>query len=201
MGPGAAFEGAKGLRFTDLTDNHFITLIVVESRRNTPWTKPEDIPFDPAGPLPELGGFVKGQFAFATAAHSTQKVNFAKIQNRLRWLILRNDGNLFLFDDAVLPTAILSGRTGLPIDRTDRGLANLKALGLAMRLYHDAHFEYPRSAVLGPDGKTPHSWRVELLPYLNQKELYAKYRLDEPWDSPANKRMLEDMPDVFRSPY
>ena len=54
---------------------------------------------------------------------------------------------------------------------------------------------------LGRTGRRRTVLRVELLPYLNQKELYAKYRLDEPWDSPANKRVLEDMPDVFRSPY
>ena len=132
------------MRFQDFTDGTIPTLLVVESRRKTPWTKPEDIPFDPAGPLPELGGFVKGQFAFATAAGPSHKVNSAKIKDRLRWLILRNDGKDFAFDDAELPVAVLSGRTGLPIDRTDRGLANLRDLGLALRVYHDSHFNYPR---------------------------------------------------------
>jgi beta-lactamase regulating signal transducer with metallopeptidase domain len=57
------------------------------------------------------------------------------------------------------------------------------------------------AAVIGPDGKTPHSWRVELLPYLGQQALYDQYRLNESWDSAANKRVLEQMPDVFRSPF
>jgi Protein of unknown function (DUF1559) len=61
--------------------------------------------------------------------------------------------------------------------------------------------EVPLAIVMGRDGKTPHSWRVELLPYLGQKALYDQYRLNEPWDSENNKKVLAQMPDVFRSPY
>ncbi len=78
---------------------------------------------------------------------------------------------------------------------------NLKMLALAMHNYHDTQKHFPAAVVMGPDGKTPHSWRVELLPYLEQKVLYDQYRMDEPWDSPANKKILEQIPDVFRSPY
>jgi hypothetical protein len=53
---------------------------------------------------------------------------------------------------------------------------------------------------MGPDGKTPHSWRVEVLPFLEQKELYDQYRKTEPWDGPHNKKLLEKMPAVFRDP-
>jgi hypothetical protein len=44
---------------------------------------------------------------------------------------------------------------------------------------------------MGPDGKTPHSWRVELLPYLEQQNLYNAYKINEPWDSPDNKKIAE----------
>lgn len=43
-----------------------------------------------------------------------------------------------------------------------------------------AHGHFPPPTVLGPDGKTPHSWRVAILPYLDQKALYDEYRFDEP---------------------
>lgn len=52
----------------------------------------------------------------------------------------------------------------------------------------------------GPDGKTKHSWRVAILPYLGQSSLYEQYRLDEPWDSEHNKQVMKSMPAVFRSP-
>jgi hypothetical protein len=44
------------------------------------------------------------------------------------------------------------------------------------------------------------SWRVALLPYLEDKELYAQFKLDEPWDSPKNKQLLPRIPFVFRHP-
>ncbi|MEX0713199.1 MAG: M56 family metallopeptidase [Pirellulales bacterium] len=77
---------------------------------------------------------------------------------------------------------------------------NLRQIALAMHNYHDVHGKLPSAVVLGPDGKTPHSWRVEFLPYLEQAELYKQYRMDEPWDSENNLKVLEKMPTVFRAP-
>lgn len=44
------------------------------------------------------------------------------------------------------------------------------------------------------------SWRVHILPKIQQQDLYAKFRLDEPWDSPHNLTLLDSMPEMFRSP-
>jgi RNA polymerase sigma factor (sigma-70 family) len=49
-------------------------------------------------------------------------------------------------------------------------------------------------------GKALLSWRVALLPYLEQQELYRQFKLDEPWDSPHNKKLLAKMPKVFAAP-
>src|SRR5262249_15980790 len=43
------------------------------------------------------------------------------------------------------------------------------------------------------------SWRVLVLPYLEQDQLYREFKLDEPWDSEHNKRLIEKIPAVFRS--
>jgi hypothetical protein len=81
------------------------------------------------------------------------------------------------------------------------GRNKLKQLALAMHNYHDVHNHFPPAVLLGPDGKTPHSWRVELLPFLDENHLYEQYRMNEPWDSPHNKLILRQMPGVFRSPF
>ena len=78
---------------------------------------------------------------------------------------------------------------------------NLKQIALAMHNYHDANGHFPPAVVLGPDSKTPHSWRVALLPYLDLRvagELYQGYHLDEPWDSEHNKQLIEKMPTVYK---
>ena len=41
---------------------------------------------------------------------------------------------------------------------------------------------------------------MQLLPYLGEKSLYEKYKQDEPWDSEANLKVLEQMPNMYRAP-
>lgn len=76
---------------------------------------------------------------------------------------------------------------------------NLKQLGLALHNYHDANRAMPTD-ITGKDGKALLSWRVRLLPYLEQEALYKQLKLDEAWDSPHNKKLIDKMPAVFRSP-
>lgn len=98
---------------------------------------------------------------------------------------------------ALLTPAVMAARSAA---RRSQSMNNLKQLMLAMHNYLDAHKRFPAAVIIGPDGKTPHSWRVELLPYLNQEPLYKQYKMDEPWDSENNKRVLAQMPAVFRHP-
>jgi hypothetical protein len=71
---------------------------------------------------------------------------------------------------------------------------------LALHNYHDVYGHFPPPVVMGPDGKTPHSWRIEILPYVEQQALYQQYKMDEPWDSDNNKKVLAQWPPVFRDP-
>ncbi len=66
--------------------------------------------------------------------------------------------------------------------------------------YADANGHLPPAVLLGPDGKTPHSWRVAILPYIEQNNLYNTYNFSEPWDSETNKKVLAQMPAVYRHP-
>jgi hypothetical protein len=84
--------------------------------------------------------------------------------------------------------------------RRTQSANNLRQLGLAMHYYHDSYKRFPPAVLYGPDGKTPYSWRVALLPYLEQKALYDEYRFDEPWDSPHNRKIAETVVPIYRSP-
>lgn len=78
-------------------------------------------------------------------------------------------------------------------------LNNLKHIGLALHNYHDVYGRLPTN-VYGPKGEMLLSWRVQLLPYMEQDALYRQFRLDEPWDSEHNKKLIEQMPKVFQAP-
>lgn len=68
---------------------------------------------------------------------------------------------------------------------------NLKQIGLALELYHDLWKSYPPAYVADKNGKPMHSWRVLILPQLEQQALYDRYRFDEPWDGPNNRKLAE----------
>jgi hypothetical protein len=76
----------------------------------------------------------------------------------------------------------------------------VKDIVLAMHNYLGANGSFPPAFVAGPDGKPWHSWRVLLLPFLNQQELYDKYSFDEPWNGPHNIKLLARMPEVYSDP-
>ncbi len=76
---------------------------------------------------------------------------------------------------------------------------NMKEIAIAMHNYHDVHKAFPPAATRDADGKPLLSWRVELLPYLEELELYEKFKRDEPWDSPHNLQLAKQTPEVFLS--
>jgi Protein of unknown function (DUF1559) len=76
---------------------------------------------------------------------------------------------------------------------------NLKQIGLAIYRFEDANDELPTNTFT-PDGTPLLSWRVHILPYLDHDDLYRQFKLDEPWDSPHNIRLLDKMPPVYVNP-
>jgi hypothetical protein len=78
---------------------------------------------------------------------------------------------------------------------------NMLQMVIAMNNYNAVNGHLPE-AVPEPKlkGPTQLSWRVELLPYLDQDVLYKQFHHDEPWDSPHNKALLTTMPSVFAHP-
>jgi hypothetical protein len=78
---------------------------------------------------------------------------------------------------------------------------NLKQIALAMFNYADSmKGRFPPQAIYNKDGKPLLSWRVMILPYIEQQALYQQFHLNEPWDSEHNKKLLAKMPKVYASP-
>jgi len=77
---------------------------------------------------------------------------------------------------------------------------NLKQIGLAMQGYHQQYGCFPPAFIPDKNGKPMHSWRVLMLPFLEQDALYHQYRFDEPWNGPHNKALADHMPSVYRCP-
>jgi hypothetical protein len=81
-----------------------------------------------------------------------------------------------------------------------QSMNNLKQIALAMHNYHDVHGKFPASASYSKDGKPLLSWRVHILPFLEQNLLYQQFHLDEPWDSEHNRKLISQMPKIYLDP-
>lgn len=89
------------------------------------------------------------------------------------------------------------GNSGSPKVKISE-LDNMKKIARAFHDYHDSFGRFPPAEAHLVDGKPLLSWRVHLLPFLGQAELYNQFNLQEPWDSPQNSALLEKMPVVFQ---
>jgi hypothetical protein len=78
-----------------------------------------------------------------------------------------------------------------------RSANNMRQLAIAMHNYHDTHGRFPPAVVYSQDGKPLYSWRILLLPYVEQEKLYKEFNLEEPWDSEHNKTLLAKMPEIY----
>ena len=84
--------------------------------------------------------------------------------------------------------------------RRSQCVNNLKQFGLALHNYHDTNNAFPAAAITDKNGKPLLSWRVAVLPFIEQQDLYNQFHLDEPWDGPHNKALIAKMPTVYACP-
>jgi prepilin-type processing-associated H-X9-DG protein len=78
---------------------------------------------------------------------------------------------------------------------------NLKQISLALINFADArNGQFPPPVVYSQDGRPLYSWRVLILPFVEEAPLYKQLRLDEPWDSPHNLALAQQMPKLFAHP-
>ena len=74
---------------------------------------------------------------------------------------------------------------------------SIRQVGIAIQNYHDTFGQLPPAVVRDKEGQPLYSWRVAILPFLEQNALYQKFRLDEPWDSPHNKPLSLTTPRCY----
>lgn len=90
-----------------------------------------------------------------------------------------------------------------PVERP-RSQNNLKQIAIAFHAYHDANGKFDWAVVTpnvpAAQAKPLHSWRVALLPYLEEERLFKQIRLNEPWNSPFNSQFHKQMPKVYELP-
>lgn len=77
---------------------------------------------------------------------------------------------------------------------------NLRQIGVALHMYHQTYGCFPPAYVADKNGKPMVSWRVLILPFLEQDGIYKQYKLNEPFDSPSNRRFANVMMPVFQCP-
>jgi len=77
---------------------------------------------------------------------------------------------------------------------------NMRQITLAIQNYHDIYQAMPTAIVADESGRPLHSWRVLILPFIEQNRLYDQIRFDEPWDSDHNSQFANQCPHPYRCP-
>jgi len=133
------------------------------------------------------------------AKKSLESTKIARAQNDIR--IEMTNGGL-VANGPTLATSIAAMIRSARDSASHMVIANdLKQIGLAMHNYLSAYGTFPPHAIYSKDGKTPLlSWRVAILPFLEQDDLYKQFKLDEPWDSEHNKKLIARIPTIYKSP-
>ncbi len=118
------------------------------------------------------------------------------VYNGNGWFLAGMIAFVVLFSQVLMPIAVPHPHTS----HRSTCKMQLRYIGLALQQYHDAHGCFPPAHIADANGRPMHSWRVLILPYLEQGSLYDQYRFDEPWDGPHNRLLADKMPDVYRCP-
>lgn len=119
-----------------------------------------------------------------------------------RWLV-----RVGIYSLALLPIVIASIWFMQPVVvklKAQRDIAlckqNLQQIAKALNNYAADYGTYPPAVTYDASGKAMHSWRVLILPYLNERKLYETYDMSKPWDAAENSHLQAQIPAVYVSP-
>ncbi len=141
-----------------------------------------------------------GEELFADPDSAKQlKPLFRQLQEALRTAAVRVEGTTVTVSaQAKIDPAAVAGLALQLRGSADniRSANNLKQIAIAMISFSDAYGFMPPPAICDRNGKPLLSWRVAILPYF-EPDLYNQFKLDEPWDSANNKKLLAQMPKTY----
>ena len=180
--------------------------VVVELNSTQPWNLKLVVTGENEDANRQIGEFVSAaigaiqndwlKLPFEVDEKFKQGLNaFKPNQEGSQFSITIDDTNAKFFMDVVKPTV---NKARVTREQTE-ALMHARDIVLAMHNYADANKRLPPTAIKDEDGKPLLSWRVAILPYMNQRNLYKQFRLDEPWDSPHNRKAATLVPVQYLS--
>ncbi len=192
-------------QLSGILDGMSNTLTVVRAGvdKAVTWTRPDDLAFDQANPLATLGNTPEPAIpvAFVDGKSALMPKDVAPTVLTALATISASPGEIIV--DAATQMRAWSERLIAPTVHAENyyrsQVDRLRQLSVAVSSYESTYRALPLWGTLDANGNRLLSWRVQLLPFLDQTNLYNQFRLNEPWDSPHNLTLLNSMPDVFRS--
>ncbi len=146
-----------------------------------------------------------GRYAQRMMVRMDQQMQLAREGDRL--IIFRTDPSQPGANNQMVQVAVIGVLVALLLPavqaareaaRRNTSLNYMKMMMLALHNFASAQGTFPAHAKYSADGKPLLSWRVMILPYMEQQALYEQFHLDEPWDSEHNKTLIPLMPDMYR---
>jgi type II secretory pathway pseudopilin PulG len=118
------------------------------------------------------------------------------------WIILIAVGAVLLLGCGGILLALLlpAVQAAREAARRNASQNNLKQIIMAVHQYESTHNTFPPAVVRDQAGRPLYSGFVLLLPYLEQQALHQRFKLDEPWDSPANRMVSQTALSIFQDP-
>ncbi len=187
----------RGRNFSSFNSNQNVAAILqVNSDQAIEWTKPGDFDFDPATLSTYLGNAQSSGFHFATIDGTVHYFNNAISDDVLRKILSPQD-----YADLDVDLKVFRESSGFSNFEHIRKQQNLRQLSLAALNFESSNQRFPQHAIYSEriGGEPLLSWRVAILPFLGHEDLYERFNLDEPWDSPHNLSLLPLMPYEFKT--
>ena len=208
VGPNMTFGNETIPKFNTITDGDQNTLlaVVVGEDKATVWTKPDELEIKPEAPIDSLGqlaeNFICGLRVNADPIVLKRDVSpfdfYAMLTPRGGEVVdPAKLGSVFNQSVSKQPPAVAS------VEHLKMRKTKLRDVGMGIINYESAFKVFPISMnpdFFDKDNKPKLSWRVHLLPFMNERTLYEMFKLNEPWDSPHNLQLLQKMPEFYRDP-